>query len=750
MVTTPIPGDVEGEFMQAFRAFVIGVVVAGVTGVSALAQGTTPQAGTAQQPPPTTTKPPQPPQPPPPPPKPDDPSYKETVVVSASRTEQQLVNAPATMSVITGRALEVAPSNNYADLLRAVPGVNITQISARDINITSRGATSSLATSQLAILDGRSIYQDFFGFIMWDFMPQNTNEIKQIEVIRGPASAVWGANALSGVVNIITKSPREMQGTTFTMGAGSFGRQFYGSGTRNGSLVYGNVTHAQAINDKWAYKLTLGMYQSDAFGRPEGAIPGGSINYPAFKNTGTSQPKVDLRLDYDGANGSKWQFSGGLAGTDGIMHSGIGPFDIQEGTKYGYGKVNYGKGSFRAQAFVNVLNGDATNLISVDTVGNPVGLKFDTQTFDLEASDTRTFAGRHVLTYGGNLRYNKFELTLAPGETSRTEGGIYVQDEIFVNDHIRLVGGARVDKFSSIADPVISPRVALLLKPTLDHTFRFSFNRAFRAPSMINNHLDVTISNVLPLGAINAAYGTAIYRVPTTVTGNPDLTEERMDAFEVSYTGTINNRVTVSAAAYHNTITEQIFFTQTGTWGASPAPPSFPGLGPTIPGFAVWAGFYAAAPTVRFPSSFTYQNLGKVKSKGLELGLDASLNSTTSVYMNYAYQADPEPDFDIKEVNLAPTNQFSTGVNFSGVRFFGSASANYTSDAFWQDILDARYHGRTDAHLTANASLGVKWGGGRYAATVKAINLTDKQHQSHVFGDILRRQVVGELRGNLK
>jgi hypothetical protein len=93
------------------------------------------------------------------------------VVVSASKVEQQLVDAPATMTVIGPRALEVAPSTNYADLLRNVPGLNITQISARDVNVTSRGATGSLATSQLAVLDGRSLYQDFFGFVMWDFMP---------------------------------------------------------------------------------------------------------------------------------------------------------------------------------------------------------------------------------------------------------------------------------------------------------------------------------------------------------------------------------------------------------------------------------------------------------------------------------------------------------------------------------------------------------------------------------------------------
>jgi len=138
----------------------------------------------------------------------------------------QLVNAPATVSVVSADVIQSTPSTNYAELFRSVPGVNISQTSARDFNITMRGATSTLATSQLAILDGRTLYQDFFGFVMWDFMPSNLNEIKQIEVIRGPASAVWGANALSGVINVITKTPREMEGTSFMMGAGSFGREY--------------------------------------------------------------------------------------------------------------------------------------------------------------------------------------------------------------------------------------------------------------------------------------------------------------------------------------------------------------------------------------------------------------------------------------------------------------------------------------------------------------------------------------------
>ena len=91
------------------------------------------------------------------------------------------------------------------------------------MNVTTRGATSTLATSQLALVDGRSIYLDFFGMVMWDFVPTNLHEIKRIEVVRGPASAVWGANAMTGVVNVITKTPRELAasgGTSLTIGAG--------------------------------------------------------------------------------------------------------------------------------------------------------------------------------------------------------------------------------------------------------------------------------------------------------------------------------------------------------------------------------------------------------------------------------------------------------------------------------------------------------------------------------------------------
>src|SRR5687767_14190485 len=165
----------------------------------------------------------------PPPDQPTEPpTYEDQVVVTASRIEQKLVNAPATVTLISSQTIAASPSASYADLLRAVPGMNVTQTSARDINLVSRSASGTLSTSQLALIDGRSIYQDFFGFVAWDFLPVNPSEIKQIEVIRGPASAVWGANALTGVVNVITKSPREMVGSTLLVSVGTFGRDAAG------------------------------------------------------------------------------------------------------------------------------------------------------------------------------------------------------------------------------------------------------------------------------------------------------------------------------------------------------------------------------------------------------------------------------------------------------------------------------------------------------------------------------------------
>ncbi len=285
------------------------------------------------------------------------PSYQDVVVVSVSRLQEQLVNAPASVSVVPSEVIESSPAQNYGDLLRTVPGLNVIQLSARDINVASRAQTGTIVTSQLALVDGRTVYQDFLGFVMWDLIPIQTAEIDQIEVIRGPVSAVWGANAMTGVVNIITKAPRDMQGTTLTVGYGGFDRAVEGREEDSGALLSLGATHAHAVNDRLAYKLSAGVLTQDPFPRPAGLVPNATHTpYPSFANPGSTQPKFDLRLDYDIPAPSqdpslvrKWVVGAGLARSQGIIHTGIGPFEVDPDTSLGYGRLSYRHGSLRAQ-----------------------------------------------------------------------------------------------------------------------------------------------------------------------------------------------------------------------------------------------------------------------------------------------------------------------------------------------------------------------------------------------------------------
>jgi outer membrane receptor protein involved in Fe transport len=692
--------------------------------------------------------------------KPDEPQkYEETVVVSASKTEEKLINAPATMTVIGTPEIQNAPTQNFAELLRSVPGVNITQVSARDINITTRGATGTLATGQLALLDGRSLYQDFFGFVMWDFLPVNLNEIKQVEVIRGPASAVWGANALYGVVNVITKSPREMQGTTAVLGVGGFDRsQGISTGSGAGTLFYISGSHAQALNDRWAFKISAGGYTQDPYARPTGTIPcnqpdvcsGTKAPYPDYANKGTTQPKVDGRVDYDYENGAKLSFSGGAAGTAGIMHTGIGPFNIDSGSVMGYAKVNYTNKGLRLAGFTNILDGTATNLLTVDAKTlQPIGFVFNAKTIDLEASNVQSFQEKHVVTYGGNLRHNTYDLSLAPLAKSRTEGGAYVQDEMFLTNVFRLVAGGRIDKLNFLDNPVFSPRVTFMVKPkaTADQTFRLSYNRAYRSPSVVNEFLDVTIAepvDLTPFAALNPAVRGLTYPLPVRSVGNESLKETTVDAFELGYTGVVaKGHAILSAAYYVNRTKNDILFTEDTTkrFTARNPPPNwaFGLLPPAVISFI---------PGASLPSTFTYMNFGRTTQKGFELGVQSAVNRDVNVFTNYSYQAKPDVNFPLSEVNLPPKNRFNAGFNFSHDRFLGDLSVAYTDSAFWQDVLDERYHGTTDAYTLVNGGFGVKWAKNRITTSVKATNLANQKIQQHVFGDIVGRQVVGELRVN--
>ncbi len=708
----------------------------------------------------------------------------EVVVVSASKTAVALIDAPATMSVIPGDVLASSPAQNYGDLLRQVPGVNVIQLSARDINLTNRQATSTLSNSQLVLLDGRSIYLDFFGLVLWDFLPSNMSDIRQIEVVRGPASAVWGANAMTGAVNIITKSPREAKGVTAIFDGGGFSRDAGSTvGKGAGQVFGGNVTLSEAPNDRFSYRMSAGYFNSDPFPRPIGRIPVitdprtgtgvvGGAPYPtdgsgptgsAFSNSGTSQPKFDARLDQE-INGGRITYQGGVAGTTGLVYTGLGPFKIESGSYMGYGKVNYSRQGLKVNGFGNFTSAQAPNLLLPDpSTGKPLQLNFTTQTYDAEVSDSLVAGARQVFTFGGNARRNNFDITIAPQEKDRNEFGAYIQDEVFLNK-VRLNLGGRVDKFGNLSDPVFSPRLSATFKPVKDHALRVSYNRAFRSPSVINNYIDLSIVNPVdlsglapllpaPLRPLVASPFPLIVKavgseLPIGGKAQNELTKSSLDAYEASYTGNFMDRSTVTFAFYVNDLGNDINFSQLPNsrdpYTSSNPPPGWQ-LPASLLDVLALQGIYLPR------TAFTYLNLGPLRQKGVELSLDQKINDTVSAFANYSWQGkpaildDPNP-YPTIELALPPTNRFNIGFNANGGHAIASASVNYSSEAFWSDVLTSPYHGFTDSYTLVNGMFGWKWMNGRLTTSVKSTNLLNDDIQQHVFGDILKRTIIGEVK----
>lgn len=712
-------------------------------------------------------------------------AVSDTVVVTASRIATTVVDAPATMSVIDNATIASAPSRSYADLLRNLPGVNVIQMSARDVNITPRQAASTLANSQLVLLDGRPVNLDFFGMVLWDYMPNNVGDIKHIEVIRGPASAVWGASAVTGVVNVITKAPRETPGTEVEMGGGFLDRNAGSTaGSGAGGVFNSSVTVARVIDDRWAFRASAGYSASSAFARPVGSIPVipdprdvtrtvGGAPYPldrsgpvgtAFQNQGTRQPKFDLRLDQELRNGGRLTYSGGVAGTEGLIHSAVGPFQVEPGSLMSYAKLNYERQALSVSAFVNVLNAKAPNLLLADPRTNqPLRLDFSPRTFDVELRDLRAVGTKQVFSYGGNLRRNVFDLTIAPGAKNRTEAGGYLEDTIIFGRAL-LTAGIRIDKFGNLDHPVYSPRLALTIKPTTEQALRLSFNRAFRSPSVVENYLDasallpVDLSALQPLlpvelrPALAEPFPLAIRAVGSEIQAGAlaksPVMEERATAIELAYTGTVRDRTTLGASVYLTTLKGTVNLTllpfDADPYTVSNPPPGWP-LPPAVLGVLAAQGLYLPRTALR------YSNLGAYREKGVELSIDHRVSRSLTTFANYSWQARPhalasDNPFPLESLQLPPANRMNAGFNMDGSKYLGSASVSYAGRAFWSDVLTPAYHGYSEAYTLVNAVGGLKWRQGRVTTLARVTNVLNQSIQQHVFGDILKRTVTFEVR----
>ena len=290
---------------------------------------------------------------------------------------------------------------------------------------------------------------------------------------------------------------------------------------------------AQAVNDRWSYKIGAGYLRCRCAGASDGPHPERrhdvvSELHERRHAAAALRRARGLRLCRSASASS--DLPAATAGTDGMMHTGIGPFDIDSGAKMGYWRPTYTRKAMKLQAFMNMLDGDATNVVSVDPTG-------DADRPDVRTEDVRRRARRHAAAGHARTRSRTAATCGSTGSICRlrrartpaTRAAPTCRTSSWPATSFRVVAGARVDKFSSIDDRgVFAARRRWSSSRRADQSIRVSYNRAFRAPSMVNNNLDTTIATPLPLGLINPAFGSAIFLVPTTAVGNPDLKEESL------------------------------------------------------------------------------------------------------------------------------------------------------------------------------------------------------------------------------
>lgn len=638
--------------------------------------------------------------------------FSDTVQVTTSRRDSSVLRAPVTVAVLPTQQIEAAAATNYADLMRGVPGLNVIQTSARDVSMTTRGATRLLAKGELALLDGRSVYQDYQGFVLWDYLPVEFDEIQQVEVLSGPGSAVWGPNALSGVVNIRTKTPAELDGGFVKLGVGNRDLRHLAGRWADGG-------------EKVGYKLSGSYFEQAAWGRDPN-LPDGTPLPPGFDfpNEGTEQVKVDGRVDVRSDGGGRWSLRSGYASSTGITITSLGPFSTQPGSYVAYGQARYEKGGLDAGVYWNGIGGESTNLLS------GIEQTFSAHTFAGEVTGRRTLGSKQALVYGASVRLNRFDLSLAPEGDSRNDAGIFIEDRIFLHPKLEMSVGARLDYFDTIGT-VVSPRASLLVKPTSNQSIRTSYSRAYRPPSMVENYL----FSISPT-AIELVPGLPPYVYPIVSTGNEELVEETIDAFEIGYTVAVDQRTTLMASVYRNVTQDLIEFFPVEFYGPGDPPPDWP-LPPQL------------VPPLTLPKNFTFLNVGEVRAQGIQLSAHVDWSPTVRTVVTYTYQDRSEDTSDGPlpvSLNQPPRHMGSASIDGRHGRFRGSASVSYTDQAFWSDVLDQRFWGYTDPYWLVNARVAVAFHQDKLEIAFSGNNLFDEPAQQHVFGDIIGRLVKAELR----
>ncbi|MBL8038152.1 MAG: TonB-dependent receptor [Nitrospira sp.] len=440
---------------------------------------------------------------------------KEETVSIASRHEQPISEAPSNVYVITDEDIRLSGAIDLPTILRRIPGVEVMQMSGADFNVSIRGNNQPIANKLLVLVDGRSIYVDLQGTVYWKALPVTLPEIKRIEVLKGPASALYGFNAFDGIVNIITKTPEEMKGTTLQFGGGELG-----------TVTSAAVTAATIGN--LGVRISAGRDQNQQW-RDEDAL--------AFRSH-----KLNVATQYALSGNSTLHISGGVVDTN--------RFDGQVGETvststrltqaYVSAGLDWGTLSIRtwwsrlSSASLPTANPLLSNLLTITDRNGQALSSTVADTYNLDLQHMIKLGESHQFTYGLNYRHISLTSNINSEVSREDRLGLFVQDEWRVTPRISLVAGGRYD-MDTFINPTLSPRLAVIYQLSPNHSFRASASVAYRPPTLIETSLDQHARTTIPTG-LAPPFPSTITNV-IAVRGSADLAPEQIISSDVGYQG---------------------------------------------------------------------------------------------------------------------------------------------------------------------------------------------------------------------
>jgi iron complex outermembrane receptor protein len=428
------------------------------------------------------------------------------IVVSASKRQEKALDAPATVAVVDSRAVAERPATTPVDHLRSVPGIDIMNNGIQSTNVVVRGFNNVFSGSLHALTDNRIAGVPSLRVNTLHFIPANDDDIERMEVVLGPGAALYGPNTADGVLHIMTKSPLDAPGSSFSVAGGGQ------------SVLQGTFRSAHRLSDNFGVKLSGQYLQAkewtyhDPVERTEAEKFAAD---PFFKQdlmraAGINEGEADRRIarignrDFDVRRygfeaRADWRPSEDAsviwsAGTslmgNGIELTGLGAAQASD-WRYSFVQTRANWKRLFVQGYVNASNAGDTYLLR-----NGAPIVDRSKLYVGQIQHGFALGGRQNFTYGTDYIYTnpitegsingKYE-----DEDQTKEFGAYLQSETALHPKLNLVLAGRMDHHSALPDWIFSPRAALVFRPAESQAFRLTFNRAFSTPSSLNQFLDL-------------------------------------------------------------------------------------------------------------------------------------------------------------------------------------------------------------------------------------------------------------------